>query len=1049
MQDHAPSPRILTFASDPAFQHRLEEALRRLGCAVLSAPGPGEAPALAAARSPDAVLAGAAPPRGLETLETAAAIKRDQGLPVIIAASLEDDALFAAVERLAPDGAIPSGPSDRRLALALSLALNRSRRAPPEVFEARLEALRQSEAKYRLLAENAEDVIWTLDNELRFTYISPSVKSLRGLTPEEAMAQSVEESMPAESFAVVRQAILTWMEQRRLGNLSHVARFEIEQYRKDGSTVWLECTVRPAFDASGEQAGFVGVSRNMSERRDAERALRESEERFRSLWDALPLPAEILDATGRILAVNRPFLEQFGGAGIPGKMIWEFCIDPEEAEMARLFFKNAAASQPDLTRAFVKMRDVNGQETAVQINWSYRLDTEGRLAGFVGVRTDVTQVLRAEAALRESEERFAALFKFSPEIAALSSLDNGVYLEVNDAFCASTGYSREELIGRSSLEIKLWADPADRDRALAVLAQGRPVIAMETRIRSKDGSVWPSLFSAAAVTISGERRLLTLALDISERKRLEEETLRARDEAVAASKAKTAFLTRISHEIRTPMNSILGLAEMLAQASGLTDRQRGYAADLMRAGEHLLGIINNVLDFSAIEAGRLTLENKPFSPATVLSEAVSLLSSPAREKGLSMRQEIARDVPELAMGDAGRLRQIIMNLGANAIKYSERGRIVLRLETKRDANGGGQLAFEVEDQGIGVPQEAFGHLFKEFSRAPGTSGRFQGSGLGLAIAKRLTEGMGGRIGFESVSGQGSRFFFTLPLTPCEGPSPAAEAPPGIAAGKPLAQDGKRFTILLVEDNPANVIIVTLFLEDLPVSIASAENGARAVALCRDNVYDVILMDIDMPLMDGREASMLIRSIEREAERPPQPIIALTAHAFSEYRDMMAKAGCNDYLAKPIRKKDLVKAIERQLGQPLEPRTAQREGAGPAGPDGADDERISSSLRPIIPAFLEIQRKNLGRMNQALAEKNGRDLRRLGHNLKGAALTYGFSRMADFGADLERAALDGDMALAANILRDLTNHFNNVHIVYGDAPNAGDGSQGSQGRGGVE
>jgi len=482
------------------------------------------------------------------------------------------------------------------------------------------------------------------------------------------------------------------------------------------------------------------------------------------------------------------------------------------------------------------------------------------------------------------------------------------------------------------------------------------------------------------------------------------------------------------------MNSILGLAEMLSQANGLTDRQRGHADNLIRAGEHLLGIINNVLDFSAIEAGRLILEEEPFSPRSIMTEVAGLLSSLARDKGLVLHTEVSIDAPRLVLGDGGRLRQILMNLGVNAIKYSQQGRVTLRCDAARDDAGRPVLAFEVADQGAGIPEEASPYLFKEFSRAPGASGHSQGSGLGLAIVKALTEGMGGSIGYESVPGKGSRFFFTLPLPACEPAPGTAECVPAPPPGGTPSPDIKRRKALLVEDNPANVVIVTLFLEELPFDIATAENGAQAVALYQDNAYDVILMDIDMPLMDGREAAQLIRTIEREENRPHVPIIALTAHAFSEYRDMMARAGCDDYLAKPIRKKDLIDAIMRLTGGP-EPHPGRR-AREDASAGAAETECINPGLKPIIPAFLEIQKKNLERMNEALGRENSRDLRRLGHNLRGAALTYGFSRMAVFAESLEEAALAGDFSGAASVLQDLTKHFNNVHIVYGAAPDAG-------------
>jgi two-component system, sensor histidine kinase and response regulator len=1007
------------------------------------------------------------------------------------------------------------------------------------------EGLRKSEAAYRLLAENTEDVIWTLDKDLRFTYISPSILNLRGFTPEEAMRETVSQTMTPESY----HAVLT----RRRTAPGDSARIEIEQYRKDGSTVWVECVVRPVLDATGTLTGYVGVSRDIGERRRAERVIRESEERFRSLWDAIPHAVEELDMEGRILFVNKTFREVYGAEGIPGKLVWDYCADQEKADAVKTYLHSIVAEQPAPAPFFVKLKDKADRTIHVQVNWNYHRDPDGGLQGLVAVRTDVSHIRRSEEilrekertvrallngsrdyaflltprgvikeanesfaarfgltpenirerrildvvtnqmlgearrkrsldairekrpiffedeqdgryfehavtpvindhgevdllanysrdvtewklseqALRESEERFAALFKFSPEIAALTSFEEGVYLEVNEAFLQATGYAREDVIGKTNRDLRLWADPADRDDLLRSLSKNEACLAREARIRRKDGKTWPALFSAAPVVISGKRLLLTLAVDISERKALEKEVLRAKDAAVAASKAKTEFLTRISHEIRTPMNSILGLGEMLVQ-SGLDVTRRGYVDSLMRAGDHLLSIINDVLDFSSIEAGRLRLEKAAFDPSALLLEVMDFLTPRCEEKGLFLRSKISAETPAAIVGDAKRLWQVLMNLGGNAVKFTNRGGVTLKLGLAAARNETPALLFEIQDTGIGIPKNAEQNLFKDFSRLPDAHGRFGGSGLGLAISKRLVENMGGKIGLGSDSGCGSRFFFTLPL---EEADPAALPRPmrGETPQKPLSPPADRiFKTLLAEDNPANVNIVKLFLGHSPFEITVAENGAQAVSLCREQIFDVILMDIDMPIMDGCEASMLIRNIEREKNRPPVPIIALTAHAFLEHKKKMADAGCTGYLAKPIRKNkliaDMLRHIQKAEGWPAQP---EEPAPRPASPEEDDCVFVGPNLQPIIPAFLDIQKKNLERLRLAVEENDYLTLRRLGHNLRGAALTYGFRKMSVLGERLEKAALEQRIDLAANTLRDLTKHFHNVHIVYED------------------
>ena len=398
-------------------------------------------------------------------------------------------------------------------------------------------------------------------------------------------------------------------------------------------------------------------------------------------------------------------------------------------------------------------------------------------------------------------------------------------------------------------------------------------------------------------------RTRQLEAEVAERRAREEDLRTARVAAESASRAKSAFLANMSHEIRTPMNGVIGFTNMLLDTR-LNVEQREHVQIIRQSGETLLNIINDILDLSKVEAGKLTVENRPFAPAAVAEQVVSLLSPQAVQKGLYVELRVDRALPPQIIGDGGRVRQVLLNLLGNAIKFTREGRVLVELDVLPSSKPGSpdMIRCMVSDTGIGIAHDKQSLLFKEFSQADASTTRqFGGTGLGLAISRRLIELMGGMLDFSSEPDVGSRFWFALPIVEMsEGFPETVEGGALVDAPQPAWPRTRAETrVLVAEDNAVNQRLVKRMLEKLGYSVDMASNGVQAVTLAVANNYSVIVMDCSMPDMDGYQATAEIRRREQEGALPRVPIIALTANALPEDREKCLAAGMDDYLSKPI------------------------------------------------------------------------------------------------------------------------------------------------------
>ena len=522
-----------------------------------------------------------------------------------------------------------------------------------------------------------------------------------------------------------------------------------------------------------------------------------------------------------------------------------------------------------------------------------------------GVSKDVSN-------LQLSEQKFSTAFQANAAIMAISGFDDARYIDINHAFEESLGYTREELLGKSSLDLGIFVDPHFRQEVIELIERRIPVRKREVGLRTKTGESKTGLLSADSIFIGQTRCLLTVTMDITDRKRAEEEAIVARREAEEANAAKSEFLSRMSHELRTPMNSILGFAQLL-EMSELTPVQKKGIVHILQSGRHLLELINEVLDITRIEAGRLSLAFEPVDANAIIREVVESFQPMIMEKRCKMVLDFDESAVRYIQADRHRLRQILTNLVSNAIKYN-RDNGSIRIETRpgeTELFKRSYLRINVTDTGIGIHQEKIQKLFMPFERIGAENTQTEGTGLGLAVVKKLTEAMAGRVGITSTEQEGSTFWIEFPLSeyrPWDEPVPRTIREPVEERGEYTG------TVLYFEDNPSNVDLVKeIILTKFPEMKLIVENyGSNAVTIVLETSPDLILLDLNLPDIHGGKVMELLSENPGTSE---VPVVVVTADASTKQLRNLMKAGAADYLTKPIDLELFMKVVQKFMGRP--------------------------------------------------------------------------------------------------------------------------------------
>lgn len=524
------------------------------------------------------------------------------------------------------------------------------------------------------------------------------------------------------------------------------------------------------------------------------------------------------------------------------------------------------------------------------------------------------RLLRREVSRREAAER--DLFQYRETLDAVLNANSDAMLVLNESYhvlmvnrtgAGRFGLAVEAMLGQDILELTDAPVAASRRQHYRqAQVTGRPVRFTDKRA----GRVYENTIYPIPATDGGRPRLAIYARDVTEQIAANQALRLAKESAEAANKAKSRFLSTMSHEIRTPMNTILGMVDVL-RGTGLSGRQQEFLRTLELAGEALMVLLTDILELSKIESGVLELAEVAYDPLELAGQVVTLLAPQARAKGLALRLEAAPDAPRQAVGDPGRIRQILINLVGNAVKFTAAGEVVLKLSVLPARLSREELLFAVSDTGIGIPPEKREAIFKPFTQVDSSTTRaYGGTGLGLAICTLLVDGMNGRLWLESEPGAGSVFYCALP---CEAgsrliaaPAPARAAPAQLPACRRL---------LIVEDSEPNRQTYEAFLEGLPLAVTYAHTGTQALERVDQGAYDAVVMDIQLPDIDGLTVIKEVRRREAAAGRPPCPILVVTAFAFREDSGRADAAGASGLLTKPIQKNIFLDVLGRLLGEP--------------------------------------------------------------------------------------------------------------------------------------
>ena len=897
------------------------------------------------------------------------------------------------------------------------------------------EALHASSERYRLIVQTAAEGIWMTDAGDQTSFVNPTMAAMLGYQPEEMLGRPMRDFMDPDSHARIGHP------QRHPGQPEQA---DVRFHRKDHSTLWGLLSATQINADNGSYAGTLAMVTDITDRRLAELALRHSSQRLASVFNAVTNGLVVLDSAGHVLESNAAAARLLGRGAGRGLAQWEgMHEDGTPFAPAEHPVQLALSSGESVRDVVMGVPHPDGRTSWLSVNAEPMRDEQGASLMVVASLTDISYRKRIEDALRRNELRLQEIITMLPIGLFIKDPDSRMIL-MNPASEQLFGYRFDELNAGDYSALHAPEDVA------AFRAKDQEAFAGGVQIDYEE-TVWNAVlgeqrhmrtFKRPVYDERGQAAyLICICLDISDSKHaehklrelnehLEERVAQrtaqldeARKMAEEASQAKGQFLANMSHEIRTPMNGVIGMA-YLALKTELDARQRDYLEKIRFAGEHLLRIIDDILDFSKIEAGKLEIEQADFAIEHVVQTLNTVVAPKAHSRGLTLQFDIDPALPRVLRGDPLRLGQVLINYTNNAIKFSENGAIEIRIRKVVGDSEHCVLRFEVRDHGIGLSEEEQGKLFQSFQQADtSTTREYGGTGLGLAICKQLAQLMGGDVGVESAPGQGSTFWFTARLGVSQREVPEIISQVRDAAAELLASTRsatvmsalKDARILLVEDNTFNQQIALEMLEEAGSSVCLANNGAEALDLLHQASFDCVLMDVQMPLMDGLEATRRIRA---DPELSETRVLAMTATATNEDRARCLEAGMDDFITKPIQPALMYQTIASWLPErgaeapaPLPPRRQRGFRPTLAGDPDVIDLSILAQLLGYHPdkirkfafKFLQATEAGFNEMQAALEAGEVHKMRELGHRIKSSARTVGAIGMADLCQAMENLA----------------------------------------------
>jgi PAS domain S-box-containing protein len=768
------------------------------------------------------------------------------------------------------------------------------------------EALRRSELTLRTVADYTFDWEYWRDDSGKMVWMSPSCERVTGYAPGAFLADSGLETRIVHPED--RAGFEAHLCQIGAGDSSPTD-LDFRIIRRDGQVAWINHHCVNIAAQGGGSLGRRVSNRDITDRKHFETALAEREEQLRLFVEHAPAAIAMFDTGMHYMAASRRWADDYKAP--PDSLLGRghYDVFPDTPERWREIHRRCLAGAVERAETELFPR---ADGSLQWVSWEVRpwYDAAGTVGGIVIFSVDVTERERAKEMLYESEERFRTLANSIPQLCWMANAEGWIFW-YNRRWYDYTGTTPEQMEGWG------WQSVHDPETLPQVMERWKDSIAtarpfdMEFPLRGADGVFRPFLTRVMPVCDQEGHvvRWCGTNTDVTERKRMEEAIIRAKNEAERANLAKSEFLANMSHEIRTPLNGVLGMLQLL-RTTAIDEEQKEYLLAALKSSNRLTRLLSDILDLSRIEAGRLVVREAEFSVAGLKESLTELFAMAAREKGLALAFSIDERMPPTLIGDENRLVQILFNLVGNGIKFTEKGAVkVAMTPLPQAAPSRLRVLFSVSDSGIGISDDLHKNIFEPFVQAEGSfTRRFQGAGLGLSIVTKLVRILRGELCIDSVAKAGTTIYLSLPFrTPLAPREPAAPAQPA-----PRPAPGTTRRVLFVEDDEVNRLAGKLLLEKSGYAVVTAADGREALERLAEREFDLILMDVQMPVMDGVEATRAIRSSPTFAGQANIPIIAMTSYAMAGDRDKFMAAGMDDYIAKPVDLENLKAAIARVL-----------------------------------------------------------------------------------------------------------------------------------------
>ncbi|AUD03323.1 PAS domain-containing hybrid sensor histidine kinase/response regulator [Spirosoma pollinicola] len=767
----------------------------------------------------------------------------------------------------------------------------------------KLAELQESEQRYRQLIESVQDIIYKISPNGFFTFVSPVVEKILGYTQSEFLGKHFTEFIQAGYRISLIDFYQSMMKQRQDSTYN-----EFPVVAKDGSIVWIGQTVR-LIVVDGHIEELVAVARDVSDRKLAETELETTQTRLATLITNLQSGVMVEDENGRVILANQLFCDIFQIPLTADELIGYNCY--EARQQVKSLFVQPEAFVDRMNELLANRKACVGEEITMVNGRTMELDyipiflDDHQYMGHLWKYTDVTEKYLARELIRRSEEKYRGIMN-NMELGLFEVDNNQIIVRSYERCCKMLGYAEEEMVGKNASELLVPAEFRNVVERQQTERQKGLAGSYELQLIKKDGSrIWVLV---SGVPILDENGVIVGSMgihyDMNERKQLEQELAKAKHFAEEAQEAEKQFFANMSHEIRTPLNAIIGMSHLLFDTQPST-QQREYIDILKTSADFLHSLISDLLDMTKIEAGRIEVHARPFDLAGLLRSTQKVFEMKLHDRPISVNVMLDSRINDDFIGDDVMLNQILMNLVGNAEKFTEEGQIQIIAKVKKEEAGRHWIEFTVSDTGVGIPDEKLDMVFQKFKQVNPQGFKHKGTGLGLAITKELVEIQGGTISVWSQIGYGSTFTFVLPYGKA---LPSAEPSKTTDKQLRIVDELKTCNVLIVEDNLMNQTYIGSLLNKWNVPYTMASDGKQAVEKAKNKQFDIILMDIQMPIMNGYEATVAIRSTHNPNQNTP--IIALTASAMLDNKSVAMEAGMNDFLTKPFEPAQLLTLLQQ-------------------------------------------------------------------------------------------------------------------------------------------